>query len=62
MCDALTMALFRRGFPKEVIIHSDRGSQYCSKLNQGLIQKKKRQLRSLVDGLAQFNGSASNLL
>ena len=39
MCDALTMALFRRGFPKEVIIHSDRGSQYCSKLYQGLIQK-----------------------
>ena len=36
---ALTMALFRRGFPKEVIIHSDRGSQYCSKLYQGLIQK-----------------------
>ena len=62
MCDALTMALFRREFPKEVIIHSDRGSQYCSKLYQGLIKKKKRQLRSLVDGLAQFNGSASNLL
>ena len=39
MCDALTMALFRRGFPKEVIIHSDRGSQYCSKLYQGLIKK-----------------------
>ena len=38
MCDALTMALFRRGFPKAVIIHSDRGSQYCSKLYQGLIQ------------------------
>ena len=38
MCDALTMALFRRGFPKEVIIHSDRGSQYSSKLYQGLIQ------------------------
>ena len=39
MCDALTMALFCRGFPKEVIIHSDRGSQYCSKLYQGLIKK-----------------------
>ena len=38
MCDALTMALFRRGFPKGVIIHSDRGSQYCSKLYQGLIK------------------------
>ena len=31
MCDALIMALFRRGFPKGVIIHSDQGSQYCSK-------------------------------
>lgn len=31
VCDALSMALFRRGFPKDVIVHSDRGSQYCSK-------------------------------
>lgn len=30
-CDALSMALFRRGFPDEIIVHSDRGSQYCSK-------------------------------
>lgn len=37
VCDALTMALFRRGFPKSVIIHSDRGSQYCSKRYQKLI-------------------------
>ena len=28
--DALTMAMFRRGMPKDVMIHSDRGSQYCS--------------------------------
>ncbi len=31
VCDALSMALFRRGFPEQVIVHSDRGSQYCSK-------------------------------
>jgi len=37
VCDALTMALFGRGFPKSVIIHSDRGSQYCSKRYQRLI-------------------------
>lgn len=37
VCDALTMALFRRGFPKGTIIHSDRGSQYCSKRYQRLI-------------------------
>ncbi len=31
VCDALSMALFRRGFPEQVVVHSDRGSQYCSK-------------------------------
>ena len=30
VCDALLMALFKRKFPKGVIIHTDRGSQYCS--------------------------------
>jgi len=30
VCDALMMALWRRGFPKGVLFHSDRGSQYCS--------------------------------
>ena len=38
VCDALTMALFRRSFPKGTIIHSDRGSQYCSKRYQRLIK------------------------
>src|SRR5260221_11590332 len=28
VCDALMMALWRRGFPKGVLFHSDRGSQY----------------------------------
>lgn len=41
VCDALTMALFRRGFPKDVIVHSDRGSQYCSKKYQALLQLNK---------------------
>jgi putative transposase len=35
---ALTMALFRRGFPKNTIIHSDRGSQYGSRPYQRLIK------------------------
>lgn len=30
VCDALIMALWRRHMPKGVIVHSDRGSQYCS--------------------------------
>lgn len=38
VCDALTMALFRRKFPKDVIVHSDRGSQYCSKKYQKLLK------------------------
>lgn len=38
--DALTMALFRRGFPKGTIIHSDRGSQYCAAAYQRLIREK----------------------
>lgn len=37
VCDALIMALFRRGFPKGTILHSDRGSQYCSQRYQQLI-------------------------
>ncbi|NOJ06582.1 IS3 family transposase [Vibrio splendidus] len=37
VCDALSMALFRRGFPEQVITHSDRGSQYCSKDYRDLI-------------------------
>ena len=37
VCDALTMALWRRKKPQGVIIHSDRGSQYCSNAYQVLI-------------------------
>ena len=35
--DALTMALFKRKFPSKVIVHSDRGSQYCSDKYQKLL-------------------------
>jgi transposase InsO family protein len=37
VCDALSMALFRRGFPEGVTLHSDRGSQYCSNDYRALI-------------------------
>jgi transposase InsO family protein len=37
--DALTMALWRRRFPQGVIVHSDRGSQYCSHAYQRLFRK-----------------------
>ncbi len=37
-CDALRMALWRRKQPAGVIVHSDRGSQYCSSAYQSLIR------------------------
>ena len=37
VCQALLMALWNRKFPKGVILHSDRGSQYCSKDYQQLL-------------------------
>lgn len=37
VCDALQMALWRRRMPKGVIVHSDRGSQYCSLKYQALL-------------------------
>lgn len=35
--NALSMALFRRKFPRGVIVHSDKGVQYCSKSYQQLL-------------------------
>ncbi|MDI5920890.1 IS3 family transposase [Halomonas sp. LR5S13] len=37
--DALKMALWSRKMPKGVIVHSDRGSQYCSTLYQSLLMR-----------------------
>ena len=39
VCDALTMALWRRQFPQDVIVHSDRGSQYASDKYRQLLLK-----------------------
>jgi len=41
VCDALTMALFKRKFPKGVIMHTDRGSQYCSNKYRSIIKNNK---------------------
>jgi transposase InsO family protein len=37
VCNALSMAVFARHRPQGVIVHSDRGSQYCSQDYQRLI-------------------------
>lgn len=39
VCDALQMAIFRRKRPQGVIVHSDRGSQYCSHVYRQLLQQ-----------------------
>jgi putative transposase len=39
VCDALVMALWRQRMPKGMIVHSDRGSQYCSAAYQRLFDK-----------------------
>lgn len=38
VCDALLMALFNRKFPKGVIMHTDRGSQYCSNQYRAILK------------------------
>ena len=38
VCNALMMALWRRGFPKGVLVHSDRGSQYASRKYLALLK------------------------
>ncbi len=37
VCDALRMAVFNRKRPRGVIVHSDRGSQYCSREHRALL-------------------------
>ena len=39
VCDALKMAMWRRHMPTDVIVHSDRGIQYCSGAYQKLLKK-----------------------
>ena len=39
VCSALSMALWRRKFPKGVIMHTDRGSQYCSAQYQKMLEQ-----------------------
>lgn len=38
-CDALQMALWRRKRPENVIVHTDRGGQYCSRDYQSLLKR-----------------------
>ena len=57
VCDALKSALRSRGYPTGVIIHTDRGSQYCSKDYQKLI--KKYQLKCSMSGTGNCYDNAA---
>lgn len=39
VCEALNNAIARRGRPKGVVVHSDRGSQYCSSAYRKIIER-----------------------
>ena len=55
-CDALQMALWRRKRPKYVIVHSDRGGQYCSADYQALLK------RHNLHGSMSARGNCFNIL
>ncbi len=55
-CEALPMALDRRGNPTRVIVHSDRGVQYCSNAYQAIIQR--HNLRSSISAKANCYDNA----
>ena len=57
VCEALIMALWRCHMPKGVIVHSDRGSQYCSAAYQKLFTQ--HQLISSMSKKGDCYGNAA---
>jgi len=60
VCDALRMALWRRGNPQGVIVHSDRGSQYCSGDYQALIRAHQLRCSMSAKGNCYDNACAES--
>ncbi|ATJ82677.1 mobile element protein [Halomonas beimenensis] len=58
--DALQMALWRRKMPRKVIVHSDRGSQYCSTLYQSLLTRHDLQCSMSAKGNCYDNACAES--
>ncbi len=58
--DALKMALWRRKMPKQVIVHSDRGSQYCSTLYQSLVLQHELKCSMSAKGNCYDNACAES--
>lgn len=60
VCDALTMALWRRKMPSGVIVHSDRGSQYCAHDYQRLLKAHDLQCSMSAKGNCYDNACAES--
>lgn len=60
VCDALRMALWRRKMPTGVMVHSDRGSQYCSHDYQHLIFTHKLKCSMSAKGNCYDNACAES--
>lgn len=60
VCDALQMALWRRKMPIGVIVHSDRGSQYCARAYQDLLTSHQLQCSMSAKGNCYDNACAES--
>tara|TARA_Y100001949_G_scaffold84759_1_gene71585 strand:- start:527 stop:934 length:408 start_codon:yes stop_codon:yes gene_type:complete len=60
-CDALRTALWRRKQPRNVIVHTDRGSQYCSAAYQELIRAHHLRCSMSAKGNCYDNACAESL-
>jgi transposase InsO family protein len=60
VCDALQMAVFKRKRPKGVIVHSDRGSQYCSHAYRQLLEQHQLQGSMSAKGNCYDNACAES--
>ena len=60
VCNALQMALWRRRMPKKVIVHSDRGSQYCSGPYRELLSKHELKCSMSAKGNCYDNACAES--
>jgi transposase InsO family protein len=60
VCDALQTARWRRRMPRGVIVHSDRGSQYCSARYQALIKRHRLLCSMSAKGCCYDNACAES--
>ncbi|EOG5709662.1 DDE-type integrase/transposase/recombinase, partial [Salmonella enterica] len=60
--DVLQMALWRRKRPENVIVHTDRGGQYCSADYQALLKRHNLRGSMSARGNCYGNACAESLL